>query len=35
VEDETIDLAFTLTYQENWEWDDVEAYVETALTIIY
>lgn len=31
VEDETINLSFTLTYESGWDWDDVETYVEEAV----
>ena len=31
VKNETVDLSFTLTYQEGWNWEAVQAYVEQAM----
>ena len=31
VKSETVDLSFTLTYQQGWSWNDVKSYVETTI----
>ena len=31
VENETVNLSFTLTYQQEWGWEDVKTYVETTI----
>ena len=31
VENETVNLSFTLTYQQEWSWEDVKTYVETTI----
>lgn len=31
VKSETVDLSFTLTYQEGWSWEDVKGYVEDTI----
>ena len=28
---ETVDLSFTLTYQQGWSWEDVQTYVEQTI----
>lgn len=31
VENETVNLSFTLTYQQGWDWEDVQSYVEQTI----